>query len=274
MVGTARWFDSFFYDERFEREENRSSLRLRFDSFFEKNEHAVYDVNASLRLILPDTNRRLRLVVAGDPDIESGLVDITNVDNLDQTGQDTRQDLNIGLSYFLIDKLRQNLSLGAGVFVKYDSPQLSLTARYKQLEGLGNWKVRMIPQLSWDTADGWSSKAGIDFDRPLTDILLFRASTQGEWFEHEEGFFYTLAASVFQSLDKKSALAYQWINNFQTEPYNHLHQTALVIRYRRNVWKDWLFLEVAPQIKWSDDKDYEAIPGILFRLETIYGYLG
>jgi len=43
------------------------------------------------------------------------------------------------------------------------------------------------------------------------------------------------------------------------------------VRYRQRFWRDWLFFEVAPQISWPRERDYEFVSGILLRFEMYFG---
>jgi hypothetical protein len=66
-------------------------------------------------------------------------------------------------------------------------------------------------------------------------------------------------------------LQYEWINNFETRPRNQAVEYLAVVRYRQKIWRDWLFYEIAPQARFPRDRDFDFTPGILFRLEMIFG---
>jgi hypothetical protein len=37
--------------------------------------------------------------------------------------------------------------------------------------------------------------------------------------------------------------------------------------------RKWLFFEIVPQLSFPRERDFEAVPGILLRIEGIFGYL-
>ena len=45
----------------------------------------------------------------------------------------------------------------------------------------------------------------------------------------------------------------------------------LVIRYRRNVWRPWMFMEFWPIVGWPEERDYETEFGARFRIEMYFG---
>ena len=45
------------------------------------------------------------------------------------------------------------------------------------------------------------------------------------------------------------------------------------VRYRRQVWRPWLFVEVEPFVLWPRDQGYQGVNGVTVRLETLFGRL-
>ncbi|MBS1128532.1 MAG: hypothetical protein H6Q96_912, partial [Nitrospirae bacterium] len=89
--------------------------------------------------------------------------------------------------------------------------------------------------------------------------------------ENVIGYPYALSFLLRHPLDGNRALEYEWINSFQTHPTNELLEELVIFRYRQRFWRDWLFLEIAPQYRFPRDRSFEATPGILFRIEMVFG---
>ncbi|MEJ2058740.1 MAG: hypothetical protein P8X39_12985 [Desulfofustis sp.] len=47
----------------------------------------------------------------------------------------------------------------------------------------------------------------------------------------------------------------------------------LKLRYRQRFYRDWLVLEVAPQVTFPSDHDHEMNPGLIVKFEADFGYL-
>ncbi|UCH75070.1 MAG: hypothetical protein JSU82_04265 [Rhodospirillales bacterium] len=268
--GLASWLDGFFANENYEAEVNESRLRLRIDSFVEEYEGVDVDAKARLYLKLPALDERLRLEVlsAGEAD-EDTLADTAPPasEPLDQ-GLDS---LTAALSYFLRNDPKRSISLRVGLdFDGYD-PNPFLGARYRAQVGLNEfWNFRFVQRFRYYSLDGLESRTLLGLDRALPAEMLFRWEINGVWLEEDPNYFYGVNFSLFQPLSKKTALEYQILNSFRTDPHR-LDETTLRLRYRRQIWRDWLFLEAAPQLAMRRARDYEPVPGILFRLEMIFG---
>jgi hypothetical protein len=85
------------------------------------------------------------------------------------------------------------------------------------------------------------------------------------------GYPYAQSILLRQPLDRARALEYEWISSFQTSPTNILVEELFVFRYRQRIWRDWLFLEIDPQFRYPRDRSFVFTPGILFRIEMVFG---
>lgn len=46
-----------------------------------------------------------------------------------------------------------------------------------------------------------------------------------------------------------------------------LNATVLKLVYRQRIWRDWLSMEIAPQVNYPRDNDFEAEPGLFLRFD-------
>ena len=268
ILATANWLDSFFGDELFEAEENRTRVRIRLDSFAEDEEGTDLSVDFNLRVALPQAENRLYLIISGDED-DDLAADDTLEDIIEGDAEDS--DLTTSLRYFIKSTVRENISMRVGFRFRDEHFVTILEPRYRYYLNLDPWSVRFTQRVRYQTDKGWDERTRIDFERQLQKKYFFRTTLQGEWFEKEDGFFYALGFSLFHPLDLTRALQYEWSNAFQTQPANVLDVSIFKVRYRQRFWRDWLFFEVAPQISWPRERDYEFVSGILLRFEMYFG---
>lgn len=268
ILATANWLDSFFGDELFEAEENRSRVRVRLDSFTEDGEDTDLDVNFNLRVALPQAENRLFLVISGDED-DDLTVDDTLKDVIGGEAEDS--DLTTSLKYFFKSTVKENISMRVAFLFRDQRFVSILGPRYRYLMKIDPWSVRFTQRARYQTDIGWDERTSIDFEKQFQNKYFFRTTVKGEWFEEKNGFFYAIGFSLFHPLDIIRALQYEWSNAFLTSPDNTLDVSTLKVRYRQRIWRDWLFFEVTPQVSCPRDRDFEFVSGILFRLEAHFG---
>ncbi len=268
----AKWFDAFFGDERFVTEEARTRIRLTPSVFFEEGESVDTRFRINARISLPRLNKKLRLVIADTSEDEESILDQGTFPEAGGTENDTTA---IGLQYFLRAKEDRNLSITAGL-KRGDNQAVDffIGPRYRKTWNLDSWQIRFTERIRYFADLGWDSRTRFDFERLLRPDLFFRATTDLRWVQDdfdEHGFQLIVTPTLTQRLKSRAGIDYQWFNVFHSRPNQHLDSTTLRVRYRQRIWRKWLFYEANPQVAFRDDDDFDATPGIEFRLEASIG---
>jgi hypothetical protein len=263
---TATWLDAFFVDPVFEEEQNNSQLKLRFDGFAEKGESIDFRPRVSARVRLPGTQKRFNFFISGngdDPDLDAS----------DPRAGEEDENSGIGLNYFVFNEVRNSLSLSGGVKRRDGSYGLFVQPRYRKLWRLGDWDTRYTQKVAYHSKTRFETESRVDFERLIGQRSFFRSTARLEWFEYEPGFQYSLDLLLREILDEDSVLSFEFNNFFVTRPEHELDTSVLKASYRRRFWRDWMFYEIAPQLAFPSEDDYEAKPGILLRFEAVFGRL-
>jgi hypothetical protein len=271
IVGIANWIDSFFDNDRTVAEENKTRLRIKFYSFMEEGGNPVFHIKTNFRLSLPKMQKRLNLLISGEPENALSPDNTPTEDRREEFESTDKQNLILSLQYKLKETLRRNISTNIGLRFSHITPVFYTEGRYRHQVKLGTWIFRFTQSLKWLADKGLESRTIIDLERPVSDRFFFRTTVDGSWFEHKDGFFYNLNMYFFQYLSSRRVLSYEWINDFQTRPDNRLEEIVLQMRYRQRIWRNWIFYEVSPRVSFPRDEGFSSIPGIALKLEAIIG---
>ncbi|VAX30321.1 hypothetical protein MNBD_NITROSPIRAE02-1337 [hydrothermal vent metagenome] len=271
ILGIADRLDSFFDSDRTVAEENRTRLRIKLYSLVEKGAKPAFDVRTSFRLSLPKLQKKLNLLISGEPENALNPNNTPTEDRREEFESTDKQNLILSLQYKLKETLRRNISANVGLRFSRITPVFYAEGRYRHQVKLDAWIFRFTQSLKWLTDEGLETRTLIDLERPVSNRFFFRTTADGSWFEHRDGFFYNLNLYVFQSLSSRRVLSYEWINDFQTRPDNRLEEILLQMRYRQKIWRNWIFYEVSPRVTFPRDEGFSSIPGIALKLEAIIG---
>jgi hypothetical protein len=266
------WLDSFFGDERYEAEANDSRFKVSDSLLVEDRRGTFYRPDYELRLVLPQLRRKTRFVISGD---------MWN-DGEEAAGSGTlpassalpeNRDVTTSLQIVLPSHDRHSTTIRGGA--AYSSGDLVFYGgpRYRYLLPFAVWTARFTENIVWETDKGWESKTRIDLERPLPYGLFVRGSAEGVWVEDVTGYAYFFTVMLREPLDSKRAVQYEWINSCHTRPVNELTEVSFIVRYRQQIWRRWLFLEIAPHYRFPRDRGFDEVPGITFKLEMIFGDL-
>jgi hypothetical protein len=274
ILRSSRWLDSFFYDPRYAAEENQTRAVVRYEGFIENHAHWVLKARVKLVLILPQLKNKANLVIAGDPDEDNpnqlGQTPLTSPAPVGNTNRNT----TAALGYLIKSDERQNISAKIGIRYRNGHIVSFFRPYYRRLYKLEGWDLRFTQEFPYWTDTKWSSSTTIDLERPLGEAFFFRTSVNGSWYEHAPGYYYGLVFSLTQPLSTTSALSYDLGGSFQTGAHDVLQTVVIDTRYRQRFWRDWMYFDITPQVRFPRDRRFNPVPGILFAIEMQFGQGG
>jgi hypothetical protein len=273
LLSTAVWLDSYFGDERYVVEQNKSYVRFRYEVFQEERAKILLRPAVDLRFVLPQLEQKAHITFSAEPSetpADTGTPVIATSERIATTAQ---RNLTTALQYFFKSTPAESFIIRTGVQFSQSLGTLVLftSPRYRLLIPLAPWDLRFTEEATYRTDTGWQSDTNIDLERKLPHDFFFRTSLDGLWLAGSKGYFYSLSFSLREVFDATNALDYEWVNSYQTSPVYELTEIAFRVRYRHSFWREWLFYEVAPQIRFPRSGNFDLIPGILFRLEAYFG---
>ena len=271
LFSTADWMDSFFADENYVKEINRSYVRFRYEIFQEERAKPTLKPAVDLRLSLPELERKTHLVFSAEPNEPLTGSNAPVRTAAERFGATEEANLTTALQYFFKTTPRESFLVLSGLQFSKNSPVVLFEPRYRLLMPYQVWQVRFTQEVLWRTDVAWQTDTRFEFERQLPKDFFFRTTVDGVWASRVIGYTYGLAFLLRQPFGPTHAVDYEWINTYQTRPVDELTEIDFRIRYRHSFWRQWLFFEVAPQIRFPRDNNFDKIPGILFRLEMFFG---
>jgi len=239
---TASWLDSFFGDEREDEELASSSLRFGISNKFLELESAKNRLFLRGKVVLPRLERRVQLVFEGTDD--GSLSDPAD------------QQASSSIRYTIRDNKKKKLSLSTGFRGGLTDPHIFTRLRLGKKINRGDWLTRVTPALIYDTRDGWEANLRIDNEHEINESLFFRSTTQPIWADREAGLILRQDFTVFKRLSPLRYFAFDWLSEFKNDEHNTLEITQLRLRHRRAIWRDKMFLEFAPGLRFADEHEH------------------
>jgi len=265
---TATKVDTFFDGENAVEEQAHTRLKLDYASIFSRKDSVADNLGMRARVHLPRLSRRVSLVFEGDDDVDT--LENEPDDGFDDALDDATEDSVVGLQY--LQRLNQNLHVKLTGGVRSD-PQVFAGPRIRYRHAITDqWLARIVQDVRWYSKDGWEARTRFDADHILGTKWLWRNTLNLRWREahrDEQGLVTTFGTSFTRMLPN-GALRLQWYSQVASASRSQLDETVLAVRYRRQVWRDWLFLEVVPQIGFQERHDWAPNPALRLELELIF----
>jgi len=273
------WFDRFFGDERVTLAERPEAyLRWKTELQWDEVEHTNFrsSIRASLRL--PRLKNRWRLVFTsesrGDP--TAVIPEDPGNPGLDPASQVRTS--STALIYDIFRTPRSVLDAGAGVRVKIP-PNAFVRTRFQHARPLAaDILGRLTVTVYYDAQDGPGESNQVDLERWLAPLSLLRWSNSFTIEEQNKinGWAWGTELSLLHTFSPKSAITFSGGASGSTKPAWIAQDYRVHVRYRRNVWRDWLFLEGEPYSRWprQEDGSRKQAWGATLRVEILFSSAG
>ncbi|MCI5119707.1 MAG: hypothetical protein D3908_00630, partial [Candidatus Electrothrix sp. AUS4] len=240
LLTSARRLDSFFGDEDFLDDDERTRMRIRLKSTVEEGESVNFRTYCRLRLAMPQLHERVKLFF-DTSSIEDLSSEESSLHHVDDTGSDEEdRSLYADLRYYAARLDDLNIRFSSGLHFSELLPHGYFGLRYRQNWELERYQLRFTQNFRWYDNRGWESKTGFDLEREVFADKLLRLTLDGNWNEHTLGYPHTFTFSLFQPLSRDQALEYSISNSFRTRPAHDLTETLCQVRYRYRFWREWL----------------------------------
>ena len=259
--------DRFFANDALYRYTTDSYVQIYGDTLFEENGEVGYAAKFRGRVDLPGTKRRFKLIFNTDPTEKQDPIERS----VDESPAAAVQESDL-FGSIQRERVLRGWKFRPSVGVKISLPlEPFVKARFTNTYPLQHWNLRADQNFYWFDDSGFGSDSTVEFDRPVGKENLFRASSFARWTEETEFFQLSQIFTFYQTLSPNRKISYQIGAYGQTQPTWFMTDYLVVMRYRQNLHKEWLFFEIRPQVQYSKENDWDDELSLLLRLDLLFG---
>lgn len=276
VCGTARWFDGLFGTRRYDQDSDATYGRLMLHESWDDRDDFDTSMRLRARIALPTFENRLQLIlgrvedseIAEDAQPHGGSALPANFARVDD------EDWLLGLGYSKQDGLENGFDFGAGVRIRTPlDPYVKSSYRHNFIFSEAT-ALRARQTLFWRDSRGAGETTEIDLDHLLSTRLLFRWNNTASLVEDLDGLEWSSALILFQSLGRLRGMSYTGFVTGMTDTDVPVRNYGFEARYRRQVYREWLFMELRTSVTWPKEargEDRDINPGVGLGLEMYFG---
>ncbi len=260
---SALWFDDFFGPSE-EADQASSHFRLRLQQRVFEREPNEFKARVSASYYLPNTEKRLKLLVESDPDSE-----LTEV--RDESSEEADSGFRAALRWTPLDYRAWDLSFDLGITLDSGLDPFART-RARYYHSLDDRTVvKLSQELKVEAQDGWSETSRVTVER-IHSASGYRLHGRAKYGEETEGLEWSTTLVRAERLNAVSALAtFLTISGRTRDEEEQSEIYRLGANYRRNFLRSWLYYEVEPQLTWPRKYDYATNLELRLTLEVQFG---
>ena len=276
----VRWFDGLFGDTA-RHDSEKADIKLRWTNDLRAEEGDGFRYRSSLRvqLHLPRFEDKFRLVIMQE-NRQDAVVPIPADPGTPVTNTPTRTNtfraLNTELRYYALDTKTAYAFLAVGSRFVW-LPETFVRSRLLWRRTLAD-NTFISPSVTpfWQDHLGFGVTPQLDFGRPFPRDHIFLWANSATVFRNRSGFLWGSEVSLSRILSPVTAVAVAVGASGATRPslvadrFNLARNNYRVTgKYRRNIYRPWLFLELIPETNWRREAagNREFIPAFTVRLE-------
>ena len=245
LCGTARWFDGFFGEQRYD--DSADSVRGRIAYNAERREHAGMNEEArfSVRLPLPNLNHRFnvfferddeRRTLAGRTDAEPGAVAAV---------PGAQESTQAGVGFQLSDVLDQLLDLRLGARIRDKKVDVFARAKYrKEFAETVSTQWRFSQTLFHARFDGFGETTALDFEAKLSEANLLRWSNNATWTQATERLDWRTGVALYRTLAANRAVVAEVAASGASKSAVDIANYGVRAAYRQTLGRPWLLGEI------------------------------
>jgi hypothetical protein len=268
FVGFASYVDQFFGEDRAFQESNNSVLQLDITRVVGRGAEQRFVFSGRAKVHLPNMEKRMHLLLETNPDKnvtgEQPQVKTTAI------GQVAGPE-----SYAAAARIenavetRAHYSADAGIQFQGVNTRPFARGRGRYRVSLEQWQIELAETLFWFNNTGTGATTQLDFERRISEPKLFRASTNGTWLMNTQNFDLRQDLSVFHTMDERSAMLYQTSAIGISRPQWQVTEYVALVAYRYRLHREWMFIELSPQLHYPAATNYRVNPMLSLRLELL-----
>jgi len=273
----ANNLDGLFGGVEKESGRNKSWARLRTDVIRFESDSFRIRPNAKLRLILPNTQERFRVLLSTEDEdnLEPGQARASSTLEDDES--------NVSLALRFLRSVRENQSLKFDFGARFRDDELQLFARINASRSLLTSRDQLttatvINNFWFFSADGFENRLRLDVSHKISFLpgallrsrseLIHRNGIGGAEIVQQFGY--------FNELESGYLIGFENIYDLDSSPdagesEDILRSIEARIRVRRNIWREWFFYEIRPRVRWEAENDFSARYGLQLRAEIFIG---
>ncbi len=261
--------DRFFAGEAALQDENKSYARVRAGMRFEEGDGFSQVSDLKFRLSLPATQKKLRLVIENDSDDDESLESRNRPSSVSENSDD---DDNFSAALQFITGEAERWDTKAELGLRASAP-IDIFVRHtakRRWDIEGPWSLNFRQRWAYFKERGYRANDELNFERRINDDWFYRMKTELEWREEVDSMRAAQVFSFYHRIDDKRGVEYQAGTIAHSWHHTVIDNSYLSIDYRQLLYRDWLYLDVIPEIVFPREDDYDPTSSLTVRLEILF----
>ncbi|MGF1698707.1 hypothetical protein L4D09_00005 [Photobacterium makurazakiensis] len=250
--------------------QNRSYLKIKFKPRYSHREYSDIDASIKLKIDLPHTEKRWKVIFETDPDDFDRLED-------KQRGISNSSDSSLSGAvggFRLQDRQWGNWNADFDVGLKIKLPLDPFTrANVHRVDKISrNWTTRIKQEVFYfhNKGPGAITSFNFYFSTVEDPDTILKLSSNAQFLDEDDNWEFVQQAEIFDRVNESNLLQYSIGISADSRPNYSITNSWVSIGWKHRLYKDWLYLTVTPELDFQDEFNYKINPGVMLELEMFF----
>lgn len=280
FVALVSRIDTFFGNNSNFQESNNSVIQYDIMRIYDRN--GVNNVAPSFRakIHLPGVQdrfyqwqKRLHLMLESNPDKNPSLPGEKNQQSRTSLFRELATPDSYGAALRLETDENSPWRFSADTGLKLENNELIrpfLRSRASYTTQAGMVQLKVAESVYWFDTTGLGESTQFDADRRLSESVLLRATSAATWLKNTLNFDLRQDLSLYHTFNDSTSFLYQLSAVGASRPEPELSEYVALLLCRQRIHRDWVFLELSPQLHYPKTSDYQLDAQFIMRLEVLF----
>ncbi len=258
----ANDFDSFFATERADDELGRTRLRLRGNYTVTERSLPNDDVQIRFNLRLPHLEQKFKMNVEDKKKLKDPKSETPE--------QRAKREAELKKRNRIDERWLINGDTGVNASIH---PSITVRGRIRKNLETGTVIHRFVQEATWvSTRDGFRNRTALTNDHSIDQMNLIRFNNSADWQISKKTFTTAHGPSFLHRISDFEALSYGFsMSTVVTGGSWYVTGFQLAPTYRRNVYREILYLDLTPGLNFPKEWSFRRTPFIFVQLELLFG---
>lgn len=237
-----------------------SEGRLRFGWEPRSRDLAEFDFRFRIRVKLPALEDRVELFLS---DEEEGIFE-QPVKAARDDNRNNRNSASVGVQFKKdeSDKISYRIGIGRGT-------QIYTRARYKDdIKFSPDSTLTYYAEANYFSGDKLSIEFTSDYSVVVSDHMAFQIHNRFEYRDNRDDWFWRHEFQYLILDNQESSYLFTASVNGVSQPSYQTKQRLVSFRYKRQILRKWMYLELEPFVLWLREENFRPSVGIAIRAEV------
>ena len=248
---------------------NESYLKLQLRQTIGERGELESDVRLRAKVDLPNTKRKTKLFFNSDADANNPLEE--RVRGGSSGERPSREESVTGLEISPLSEWHHwKRSARIGIRVRTPLVPFARLRLRRPFSDWGEWQREFQQEFWWFRDKGWGESTEYTMSRPLGERYRLRYFTGLEFEDRNDFFENVQLLSLSYRINERESMEYRLGGFANNEHRSRLTAYFVGANYRNQIYEDWVYFTVSPELYFARDEGWDAEASLTFRLDVFF----